>query len=108
MTKELTENAEADKKYHFSFRTDYSFDPICAGPQVNPAKPECVPIFDLGPVPQYESSQESSDKKDSASQELLSIEDEESELKSTRLDAQMEDLYENGDLRVEQLFEQAQ
>ena len=49
---------EVDEKYHYSFHTDDSFEPICDGPMLKPTKPECIPLLDFRDLPAYESSSE--------------------------------------------------
>ena len=53
---------ELDDKYHFSFHTDDSFEPILDTPMLRPIKPDCVPLLDLCGLPEYETSSEEEDE----------------------------------------------
>jgi hypothetical protein len=47
---------ELDEKYHFSFHTDDSFEPIDDGPMLKPRKPDCIPLLCFDDIPGYETS----------------------------------------------------
>jgi len=49
---------ELDEKYHFSFHTDDSFEPIDDGPMLRPRKPDCIPLLCFDDIPGYETSSE--------------------------------------------------
>ena len=55
---------ELDEKYHYSFHTDDSFEPIVDGPALKPVKPDCIPLLDLEDLPCYETSSEDVDEED--------------------------------------------
>lgn len=55
-------NSELDEKYHYSFHTDDSFDPICDGPMLCPVKPDCVPLLDFACLSEYKTSSEEDDQ----------------------------------------------
>lgn len=53
---------ELDDKYHYSFHTDDSFEPITNTPMLRPNKPDFVPMLDLRGLPEYETSSEEGDE----------------------------------------------
>lgn len=55
---------ELDEKYHFSFHTDDSFEPITTGPMLRPPKPDFVPLLNLEGLPEYETSTEEDEEEE--------------------------------------------
>ena len=53
--------SDLDEKYHFSFHTDDSFEPIDDGPMLRPIKPDFVPMLNFDDIPCYETSSEEED-----------------------------------------------